>query len=103
MSIKQKLLHKYVYTINAVHIFALLSVICGLIIVVMLTYILYPKLFEALLQIFDNQFYRFMKQQEADELKQKMRGQQIDNDPKRLAPNIIRKMSHPGRYIHQSY
>lgn len=50
----QKILHSYVYNINAVHVFALLSVICGLIIVVLITSIVYPAMFEGLLQIFDN-------------------------------------------------
>ncbi|CAD2221783.1 chaperone protein DNAJ [Angomonas deanei] len=85
---------------NKITVFAVLSYLVMALIGLFFSFVVVTNGLEAALQIFDPEFYQFMVKQEKEEARKRELGEEVDTDPKRLAPSTVRKLLYPGRYIH---
>nr|CCC91690.1 unnamed protein product [Trypanosoma congolense IL3000] len=82
-----------------VTVFAVFSyIVMGSIAIVFSVFVVRRALDHAL-RLFDPTFYAFMVQQEAEEERQRLAGEVVDTDPKRLAPTVVKRLLYPGRFV----
>ncbi len=61
----------------------------------------FAAMWEKLLEWFDPRFYKKMIAKEKDEAERRARGEEVDTDPKRLAPKRMQQLFRPGRFVHE--
>ena len=60
----------------------------------------FAVIWESLLKAYDPEFYEKMIAKEKDEAARRAAGEEVDVNPKRIAPKQLQKLYYPGRFLH---
>lgn len=96
----QGLAKRRVGRVDRVRAFAVMTYAFMVLVGIFFATVVVKHALEVALQLFDPEFYQFMRAQEEEEKRKREAGEFVDVDPKRLAPTAVRKLLYPGRYIH---
>jgi hypothetical protein len=87
--------------LDRVRLFAAFSYFVMFLMLLFFSMVVVTNGLEAALKFFDPEFYQFMTQQEKEEERKRLAGEDVDTDPKRLAPTAVRRLLFPGQFIHE--
>lgn len=80
--------------------FAMASYVVGAIAAAIVVFIVMKHAWEQVFRMFDPEFHAFMVKREKEEDALRAQGIEVDPDPKQYAPEQVKKVLFPGRYVH---
>ena len=80
--------------------FAIASYTVGAIAATIVVMVVMKHVWEQLFRLFDPEFYSFMAMREKEESAMRAQGIEVDPDPKQYAPEQVKQVLFPGRYVH---
>ncbi|KAG8346773.1 putative chaperone protein DNAj [Trypanosoma vivax] len=83
-------------------LFAAFSYIVMILLVLCFSLVFVKQGLELALRALDPTFYAFMLAQEDKEQLDRLAGEPVSTDPKRLAPTVMKRLLFPGRFLHFS-
>lgn len=87
--------------VNAQTLFPIAAYLYGFCVLFVIFSLAAKILLDVMLHATDPEFYDFMYHQEAEERRKREAGEEVDYNPKRLAPTKFRRISSPGLYVNR--